>query len=274
MPGPAHRARPFCRLVPCAALLFLGLALCLGGCLDQKPQADALLGEARDAHREGAYLEAEKLYEEYLRQRPQGAARREAWDRLLDTALNIRRDPERAANLLEAMILEYGVRPAEALPLYQQKVDVLVALKRHDQAVDTLYRAIELAGEDLETAARLHERLGHIHQARREYDLAQRAFASCASLTAGPERRAGCLYDQGLTAALMHNNVRAAQLFGEVMVLGEAPEEVRAKATFALADIHEQNERFAEARELLESIRDSYPNPKAVESRLRFLEGR
>ena len=74
----------------------------LFACGKDKPES-GYIDEARAAFNNKEYLEAEKFYERYLREVPEGAERWEAWDRVAYVALNIRRDEALAADIFEAM---------------------------------------------------------------------------------------------------------------------------------------------------------------------------
>ena len=53
--------------------------------------------------------------------------------------------------------------------------------------------------------------------------------------------------------------------------MDKAPAELKVMSTFLLADAYEAERNLPKARELLLSIKDSYPNPEVVISRLASL---
>ena len=75
-------------LAVCLALFFC--AGLFSGCTDEPARPADGLHEARQAFARKEFLDAERQYELYLQQHPEGTQRWEAWERLVDIALSIR----------------------------------------------------------------------------------------------------------------------------------------------------------------------------------------
>ncbi|MBG0777434.1 MAG: tetratricopeptide repeat protein [Desulfovibrionaceae bacterium] len=254
------------------ALVVVCAVLGGGGCSDRRAD-EASLGKARAAFSEGRYLEAEDLYQAYLQVRPQGRYRWEAWNRLLDVAVNVRTDPNKATGLLEAMYLEFGSDPDRAWKILSRVADTYVAQRMWDKANDALQRALNIQGLDAGLMPEIHYRLARIYAKQRENDLAQDSLELCIQNARESALKARCLYALSQTLSNMQVLELAETHLRELIALKGVDAEQRALAVFLLADICEQENRRDEARELLRSIAKTYPNPKAVEKRLEHLDG-
>jgi tetratricopeptide (TPR) repeat protein len=249
-------------------LVFLLLLLCsCGGTSD----GDQSLEEARQAFASGQYLQSEKLYERYLQINPKGTSRWESWNRILDITLHVRDEPRKAVALMEAIYLEYGDDEAKAWSLLSRLAGLYEGMRQWDKAVDAWQRALGLPNLPLGESAEVRLRLAGIYRHMRDYDLAQDTLTLCVEEAADPEVRATCLYDLAQIQADLHITAKAEGLLLEIMAEPDVSRERKALAGFALADLYEAAQDLDRAEEMLRSIMDDYPNPKAVEVRLRDL---
>lgn len=255
----------------CLALFFIlpGLA----GCDDPEPPG-VDLDMARQAYSRGHFSEAEKIYEQYLQDEPEGADRWEAWNRLLDVSMNVRIDPERAEALLDAMFLEFSEDSERAWSLLQKQAELHESLQEWEKAIESWQRALSSGDLSPEHRADVYLRLAKIHQQGREYDLAQEALTACLREDVDPEMLASCKFELAQTLGYMKRWNRTKTLLQEIMDDPEVGEERKALATFMLADIYETDGDKKKAKALLESILTTYPNPKVVETRLENLKKR
>ena len=254
-------------LRPLWMLVFLLLLSSCGG----TSGGDQSLEEARRAFASGQYLESEKLYERYLQINPKGDARWESWNRILDITLHVRDEPRKAVALMEAIYLEYGDDESKAWSLLSRLAGLYEDMRQWDKAVDAWQRALGLPNLPPDEVAKVRLRLAGIYRHMRDYDLAQDALTLCAEDTTDPEVRATCLYDLAQIQADLHNTAKAEGLLTEIMAEPGVSRERKAMAGFGLADLYEAAQELDKAEELLRSIMNDYPNPKAVEVRLRDL---
>ncbi len=232
---------------------------------------DQSVEEARQAFASGQYLESEKLYERYLQINPKGTARWESWNRILDVTLHVRDEPRKAIALMEAIYLEYGDDEAKAWSLLTRLAGLYEGMRYWDKAVDAWQQALGLPNLSSADSAEVRLRLAGIYRHMRDYDLAQDTLALCVEEAADPEVRATCLYDLAQIQADLHITAKAEGLLLEIMAEPDLSRERKALAGFALADLYEAAQELDKAEELLKSILQDYPNPKAVEVRLRDL---
>lgn len=233
---------------------------------------EGILEEARAAYVGGYYMEAEAAYERYLKLRPQGEHRYEAWTRLFELAVNVRDNQKRGVEVLEAALLEFGDDPEQAIPLLTTLADLYERQGKREQAVEIWQKSLEKNHLPPEKVSEIMRRMAKAYRVQGYFDLAQDVYIDCAHAAQDPASKAMCLYELGLTYSLVDNFAKAREVLEEVRRMVGAPMETHALATFLLAEIAETERKTDEARKLLESIRDSYPNPKAVETRLRKLD--
>lgn len=231
-----------------------------------------MLGQAEGEYAKGNYLKAESLYERYLEANPQGQGRWEAWDRLAEISSNVLGDQRKAASIMEAAFLEFSDDPDRASAMLWRLAHAYTDLRDWDKATEAWNR---LAGERQPAGDKLWEvywNLGKIHQFQGRYDQARDSMQSCMEAAPGPGPKAQCMYELAQAYTFLNNRDQAKDWLQRLLEMPEADEELKALAAYLLAEVAAAEGRTARARELLESIRQTYPNPKVVESRLQHLE--
>ena len=266
----AHRPKIGLWTVSAICLAFV-LVAALQAC-DSAPKADPVLEAARHAYLNGYYMEAEMRYEEYLQSSPQGADRLEAWTRLLDLAVNVRSDLKKGVDLLEATLLEYGDDPDKALPLMTKLGDLYERTGNRDKAVELWQSSLGTGNLPPDVVVSIMLKMAKSYREQGYFDLAMDVYQDCARAAPDPGSKAQCLYELAQTYSFVQNFAQARATCEEVRRINGAPAEIQALATFLLAEISEYERKPSEARKLLESIQETYPNPKAVEIRLKNLD--
>jgi tetratricopeptide (TPR) repeat protein len=223
---------------------------------------------AREAYSKGFYLEAEKDYERYLQVEPQGEHRKEAWDRLSEIAVTIKGDLDRAVVLLEAMYLELGMDRDAAWQIMFQLGDVYAQLGNQSKAIEAFEKCLAHAeGSPRRTYATLL-RMARLHRSMGNYDLVAMTLENCADAAEDGHGKARCLYELAQSYSFIGNTGQARRAVETLLNIPDADEETRVLAVFLLADIAENERDYPRARQLLQSILTTYPNPKVVEARL------
>lgn len=251
---------------PLPALL-LALLLLVPACSGPGPGE---LAAADNEYAAGNYFHAQSLYEEYLRQKPEGKARLHAWDRLLDIAL-AHDDRRRAASLMESMLLEFSEAPGQHSDLLRRLATTYQDLRDWDRALDTWQKLLALPAAQAADQWEIHWRMGKIHQYQGQYAQARDALAKCAAADPGGASKARCLYDLAQTQFLLKEKDKARASLNQLLRLDIEDAELHAQAAFLLADIYEAEGDIPKTRELLTSILQTYPNPLAVKLRLEAL---
>lgn len=235
---------------------------------------DSGSGRLREADREyaaGGYSRAERLYQEYIEDNPGGSERWRAWNRMVDIALGVQRNQEKAAALLEAMQLEYDADPERNTDILKRLAGIYEAMNRRERALETWSKVLSLVGPGSPEAAEVYLEMGEIHQQSGDYSLARETMRECLEAAESPELEARCMYGMARYLSLLRNDVQAQVWLEKLTAMEDVDLELRAQAVYMLAGIYAEQGRVREARELFISILDKYPNPKAVEARLEHL---
>lgn len=255
-----------------AASLVLALfLLVLTGCGNGNDPGEEDIVKARKSFDNGFFLEAEAGYERYLQLAPQGKHRKEAWSRLLDIALNIKGDLDRSVALLEAMYLEQSSDKAEASSIMFRLGNLYQQLGNRDKALDSYEKALRLAQGMPDRMVPIQIRLARLYRQLGSYDLVLETLDSCVKIASIPEEKAQCLYELAQSYSLIYSWTQVKRAVDQLLSIDEASEELKAMGILLIADMHEHNNEFDKARELLESIQDTYPNPMVIKSRLNNL---
>ena len=253
------------------AILLIMLAAAMtvaAACSSETTPGAEDIERARTAYSKGFYLEAEKDYERYLQIEPQGAHRKEAWDRLSEISVNIKGDYDRAVVLLEAMYLELGGDANEAWKIMFQLGEVYAELGNRAKAIESFEKCLVHAEGDPEHMYKTQLRMARLYRDMGSYDLVASTLENCADVAAEPEAKARCLYELAQSYSFISGWNQARKALEELLGIPGLSEETHALAVFLLADTYEHERDFRKTRELLESILTTYPNPKVVESRL------
>lgn len=253
----------------CAALL----ALCLAGCTiedGRRPTDD--LSEANRALKERDIGDAEMYFKRYLRKNAHGVRRWEVWNSLLNIALTVRQDKTTAAEYLEIMRVEFEQDPPRRRSIQQQ----LAALYNDTHAYARAVALWEAMAGDPDTPAddlaRVYQDLSRAYMRRLEFTAAKEALNLCLQLPVDSATKADCLYVLAETEMLTEELEESEKVLQGLVDMPDIPESRRVQAIFMLADVLEQRDRLDDAEDLLESIRDSYPNARVVALRLAALK--
>lgn len=226
------------------------------------------IDRAREAYSKGFYLEAEKNYERYLQIEPQGEYRKEAWDRLSEIAVTIKSDYDRAVVLLEAMYLELGTDKDAAWRIMFQLGEVYAELGNPQKAIEAFEKCLIHASGTPEYSYKTQLRMAKLYRGMGNYDLVAATLENCADSATDSETKALCLYELAQSYSFISSWNQAKKALENLLELDGVSQDSHALAVFLLADIYENERDYAKAKDLLESILTTYPNPKVVESRL------
>ncbi len=230
------------------------------------------LARARSSMRQRDFMEAEKSFERYLRRAPDGEARWEVWNRLVDLALDVRHDKRAAEELLEAMLLEFEKEPTRR----RESQDWLARLYESDHNYDRaleLWLALIRDGETpSEMKAESYRSLARIYLRRLEFELTKEVLGYCLQLDVSPALKGRCQYDLADAYTVMEDLDAASKTLQDLLMAKGVEEPLRVLAVFMLADVLEQQGKNDTALELFESIKNSYPNAQVVEERINYLK--
>lgn len=245
------------------------LALSLVAC--KQESSNGGLVQANKEYAQGNYLKAESLYERYLELNPQGGGRYDAWRRLADISLNVTGNNKKAASMLEAAYLEFAANDAYAGEILWRLAGVQTQLHNFEKAVETWRRLLELHPPSTAKLWEAHWSLGKIYQFQGRYDMARESMLACVESAPNDVIRAKGMYELAQAYSLLKNRPQTRIWLEKVLEVEQAEAETKALASYLLSEILELDGDKVRARALLESIRDTYPNPLVIESRLKHL---
>lgn len=252
-----------------AAIVMLWCALILG--CSSSEDVDADIAYARKAYASGHYTEAERVYQGYLQRRPEGRRRWEAWGRLLDISRNVYSSPEKSVDLLESMYLEFSEDDDKAWDILTDLAKEHASARQWSKAVDAWQRSLNIPKLPEERIPGVHLELADIYRKQREFHLALDALRTCESKAQNRQVRGECLYELAQTYDLMQQPAEAIEVLEKLRGVEGLDAERHALATFLLADLKAAEGHTKEAVALLESIKDVYPNPLVIKTRLKQL---
>jgi tetratricopeptide (TPR) repeat protein len=255
-------------LCVCALVLAVFLTACDRGA-SSGPAVD--LEIARQAYSSGYFLEAETAYERYLQSDPQGRHRLEAWTRLVDICSGVKGDLDKAVNLLETATLEYGSRPKDNWALLFRLGELYEQRGQRKKALDAWGHCLDTAGDDIGKTTQVQMRMAIADRALGKADLAVDLLTQCIRQARDEESKSRGLYELAQTYGMSWNWAKTKSILQEILAMDKAPQDVKVMSTFLLADVYEAEHNLPKARELLVSLKDIYPNPEVIVSRLASL---
>lgn len=251
------------------ALMVLMLAACSGA------GRDTMISQADEEYAAGNYLKAESLYERYLEANPQGKGRWRAWQRLADISLTVTGNARKGAALLESALLEYSENTERAAGILWRLARVYTDLRDWDSATDAWNNLIdhhEALDHEPGHAWEVYWNLGKIYQFQGRYDMAKDSMLSCMEVAPDDPARAQCMYELAQAFGLLKNREQAQSWLEKLLELEGVDPELQALGAYLLAELAESEGDMDRAKQLLESIRETYPNPKVIEARLKHLQ--
>lgn len=231
-----------------------------------------MLRQANQEYAGGNYLRAESLYERYLEANPQGDGRWQAWQRLAEISLTVVGDQRKGSALLESAYLEYTENTERAAGILWRLARVYTDLRDWDKASETWIKLIDQEHVLKEKAWEVHWNLGKIYQFQGRYAMAKDSMLSCMEVAPDDASRAQCMYELAQAYSFLKNKEQSHAWLEKLLALENADPELKALSAYLLAELAEADGDIPRARELLESIRETYPNPKVIQARLKHLQ--
>ena len=257
-----------------SVLLALVCALIVGllACGQGAPSGPALdLSIARDAYAGGYFLEAEQAYERYLQADPQGKHRLEAWTRLVEIASGVKGDNGKAVTLLETATLEYNSRPEVNWPLLFRLGELYEQQGQRKKALDSWGRCLDTSAGDVGKAVQTQMRMAVANRALGKHDLAVELLTQSVAQAKDVEIKSRAMYELAQTLSLSSQWPKTIDILGAILALEKAPQDVKVMSAYLLADAYEAQRNIPKAREVLLSLKDTYPNPEVIVARLATL---
>ncbi len=226
------------------------------------------LSIAREAYTGGYFLEAETAYERYLQSDPQGKHRLEAWSRLVEINTSVKGDQAKGVTLLETATLEFATRPELNWPLLYRLGELYEQTGQRKKAMDAWGRCLDTAGKDAARAVQAQMRMAVAGRALGQHDQAVELLSQAVAQAPDAELKGRAMYELAQTYGLSWNWPKSKAILTDLLAMDKAPQDLKVMGTFLLAEAYESERDIAKARELLLSIKDTYPNPEVIVARL------
>ncbi|MFP5259197.1 MAG: hypothetical protein ACLGQH_09250 [Acidobacteriota bacterium] len=263
--------RRLSRLLLCAGLacLLTGQAGCGG------PQPDVegrQLETARVAFLDGRFLAAEAAYQSYLQAYPQGQARLEAWQRLIDINEDVRGDGGQAARLAETALLEFGGDPAASVVLSSRAARLRFDRREYAKAAALCQLVLDSPSAPDDHLLACHLLAARSDLARHDDARALARYAACRASRLPPSDTARCALAQAELLGRLSRESEAEPLLQDVFQAAGIDPALRAQAGFALGQLYEARNDPARAQDAYRATRPLHPNPMVVDKRLGYLQ--
>lgn len=243
----------------------------LAGCQADDAGRDDL-SDAREYMSQRDFIEAEKSFERYLRRNPEGEARWEVWNHLVDLALSVRHDRAAAIELMETMLVEYESVYPERRQVQERLAKVYEQARRYDRAMELW----SLLANDPDTPAlqkaSIYRGMAKVYLRRLEFELVKDSLRRCLALDVPQSVKSECHYDLADAYMIMEDTDAGISELRALLQQEGMDDELRVLSVFMLADALEQKGEKAVALKLFESIRLTYPNSGVVEVRIEYLK--
>ncbi len=268
-----HKKLGFC---PKLCLLFCLLCLALGACTQSteklEKQEDYVLGLGYLQERN--FSEAQMYFERYLRLNVDGKYRWQAWQNLLDIALNYRNEKAAALNYLNVMLLEYETDPARRSGIKKQLADLANELRQYNRAVATWESILLDNNLPAIEQSRIYRQLSKAYLRRMEFTQATAMLNNCVNLDIIDSLKAECLYELAETQTITADLGAATESLRKLLAMSGAESSTKVLGTFLLADVLEQLGQKQEAIALFESLLGLYPNERVIAMRIDYIKNK
>lgn len=252
-------------------LLLVMVTILVSGCMQS--ETEDVLSKARKAFINQEYTEAERFYQRYLRDNDNGVERWKVWNRLVEITGTVRGNKNKAIELLDAMLLEYSGDSARYRRILISKGEMFIESGLWSESTVAWSQLLSAPEVTIDEEATAYANLGKAYLMRGDYGLAVDAFKDCRELEYdNPEHKQDCIYDLSQAYAYLGNYIEAEQNLNNLLQYEGVEVTLMARAKLLLADLYEQQEKPRKAITLLQEIRDTYPNPRVVEFRLKNLQ--
>ncbi|MEF3698344.1 tetratricopeptide repeat protein [Desulfolutivibrio sp.] len=227
-----------------------------------------IINSARTAYLTGENITSEEFYKNYLQQFPKGKYRLEAWERIYDITINLRKDKINALPLLEAMLLEFA-NEKQLYPSLLKKTAVLQSdLNNNELSIQLWNKYIGLVEiTDIEkNEARIQ--LSKQYLFCNNFDLALKSLRDCNKTIDLDGVFSLCQLQEAQVLFRLNEFDAASALLLNLRNSFRKNSDIYLESSFLLGDIYELKHDRPAAIKIFESIVDSYPNTLAVKTRI------
>ncbi|MDR2726592.1 MAG: tetratricopeptide repeat protein [Deltaproteobacteria bacterium] len=232
------------------------------------------LEEARIALHEREWDRAARYLERFLRIATDPDERWEAWNSLIDATERAGQDRRWINAHLEAMLVEFENDAERMRSVLYRMGESQEMARQYERAVLTWTQFGALPGLSPEDRLSIYKRLAFLQMRLNRLQGAEETLHECLSLPLPDNAKGDCLYALADVSVLRDDLAGGANTAAQILDIEGIAPELHGRASFLLADIYEQQQKYAEALQLYSAIRETYPNPLAVDVRIEYLKKR
>ena len=232
------------------------------------------LDEATFAIHEGEWQRAEKHLERFLITETDAEERWQAWQKLLEVTERAGQDKRWINDYLETMLVEFRSNPERQRSILRRMAELQEAARDYDLAITSWMQLVSIPGTSADESLEIYKRLSLLQIRAKRFQGAEGSLHECLSLPLSDEQKVDCMYSLAELGFLRGEQEESVSSIQHILEMTDIPPLVQARTTFLLADVREQQQRYKEALNLFESIRDTYPNQQAVDVRINYLKKR
>jgi tetratricopeptide (TPR) repeat protein len=252
-------------------------ALCVGllllvACSSQPDSETLLIHSARTAYITGENLTAEDLYQKYLQNFPHGGYRLEAWNRLYDISVNLRNDKKGAVPLVDAMLLEYASDPQLHAELLKRAAHIHSDLHEYALSARFWEDYIRLPGIDPSTRNDARVQLSKVYVLLKQTEESLRILHECRQDPDPLHFYLECQLESANVLVHVNQYEKAKDVLITLRTQAPVGSVLWSRISFLLADVYEHEHEPGKAREIFESILNTFPNQQVVKTRIQNLK--
>jgi len=269
-----------------ALLLCLGLFSVLAAGCDEREMKAAIsrlartvsanligdLDEARIAMNEHEWDRAARYLERFLRTATDPDERWEAWNTLVDATERAGQDRRWINVYLEAMLAEFESDPERLRTILYHTGESQESSRQYERAVQTWIQFDALPGLSPEERLNIYKRVAFLQMRLNRLPGAEETLHECLGLPLPDNVKGECFYSLADISVLRDDLTGGVNIASQILEIPGIAPELYSRTVFLLADIYEQQQKYAEALRLYGSIRETYPNPQAVDVRIEYLK--
>jgi tetratricopeptide (TPR) repeat protein len=173
---------------------------------------------------------------------------------------------------LETMLEEYAADSARVKWILYRMATLRESGQDFEKAAEILQRVLEMPDVDPLEYAVTARRLSHLQVRQRNLEAAEEVLLGCLGQEINNAVRSECLYDLAHVSSLSSKYRAGRNFLDQILDMDDAAPDIKIMTEFMIADMLEQEGKLSEALQAFEAIRDRYPNPLVVTTRVGLIQ--
>ncbi len=231
---------------------------------------------AKNAINNSNFILAEKLLDNFLQDNLEHEMRFDAYLLMVALLHEKRANSRLAAEYLEEMLSEFGSNSARLQLILQKLAKINEEMKNYGLAVEVLQQLVNVPNLSDTENLKAHRRMAHMQILMYNLSEAENNLLNSLSISASTYEdeleKISILYDLAYVYLLQDKLAESEMLAKQIIDDERTGDSLKVLTNFLMANALQLQDKFVEALELLRNIRDIYPNPNAIDERIKYLE--